>query len=87
MPLLSSGNKAPDTPFEDAPFNEYAALAFEAFNPDIGAEPDHLPLIAAAGVLFLEAYHVPHLYFQDHLSGSEVKLSGQGGEIIVNLIP
>ncbi len=39
-----------------------AVLAFKAFNTDIGAEPDYLPLIAAAGVLLLELDDIAQLY-------------------------
>jgi hypothetical protein len=33
-------------------------------NPDIRADSDHLPFIAAAGVLFFQPDHIPEIYFQ-----------------------
>ncbi len=42
--------------------------AFEAFNPDIGADSDYLPLVAATGVLLLEANHITQLYLHNHFS-------------------
>ena len=39
---------------------------FKAFNPYIGAEPGYLPLVAAAGVLLLEANHITQLYLHNH---------------------
>jgi len=47
--------------FEGTAVEEDPALAFKALNADIGTEPDNQPLIAAAGVLFLEADHVTEL--------------------------
>ena len=41
-------------------------LAFKAFNTNISAEPDYLPLIAATGVFFLKANYVTQLYLHDH---------------------
>ncbi len=41
-------------------------LAFKAFNTYISAEPHYLPLIAAAGVLLLEANHITQLYLHNH---------------------
>ncbi len=52
---------------KDTSLKEDPALAFEAFNANISPEPDHLPLIAAAGMLFLEADHVTQLYLNNHL--------------------
>jgi hypothetical protein len=31
-------------------------------DPDIGAHPDHLPLVTAAGVFLLHAYQITYLY-------------------------
>ncbi len=41
-------------------------LAFEAFNPDISADSDYLPLVAATGVLLLEANHITLVYLHNH---------------------
>ena len=38
---------------------------FKALNLNVNAEPDHLPLIAAAGVLLLETNHITQLYFHN----------------------
>ena len=55
-------------------------LAFEAFNPDIGADSDYLPLVAATGVLLLEANHITQLYLHNHsicLKELDIGLSGR----------
>ncbi len=66
VPLLSPGNKGFDSAFKDTSLEEDPALASEAFNAYISPEPYYLPLIAAAGVLFLEADHIAQLYLHDH---------------------
>ena len=66
MPLLPPGNKGFNPALEDAALKENTALAFEALNADISAEPDYLPLIATAGVFLLEAHHITQLYCHDH---------------------
>ena len=60
--LLSAGDKGFDSAFKDTAFNKNPVLALKTLNADIGTESDHLPLIAAAGVFFLEANHVAQLY-------------------------
>src|SRR4030042_170435 len=40
--------------------------AFTTLYTDISPQPHHLPVIAAAGVDFLESYHITELDFQDH---------------------
>ncbi len=57
-------------------------LAVEAFNPDISADSDYLPLVAATGVLFLEANHVTQLYLHNHSFCLK-----ELGQIGVNLVP
>jgi hypothetical protein len=64
--LLTSGDKFFDTALEDCPLQQDPALALEAFNPDVGAHPNHLPLITAAGVLLFEADHIAQPYLQGH---------------------
>ncbi len=64
--LLSSRNKGFHSALKDATFEKDTALTLEAFDANVGAEPDYLPLIAAAGVLLLEANHVAQLYLGDH---------------------
>ena len=71
MPLLSPGNKLFHPALKDASLKEDAVLAFEAFYADISPQPHHLPLIAAAGVLFLEADDVSQLYLHNHASCPE----------------
>jgi hypothetical protein len=63
VPLLSPGNKGFNPALEDAALKENTALAFEAFNTDISAESDYLPLVTTAGMFLLEAHHVTQLYF------------------------
>ena len=52
--------------FEDTACDEDPVLALKTLNADIGTEPDYLPLIAATGVLLLEANHVPQPYLHNH---------------------
>jgi hypothetical protein len=58
-----------------------AALALEALDTYVGTEPDYLPLIAAAGVFFLEAHDVAQLYLNNHC------LRCKCGQVLVNLVP
>lgn len=41
-------------------------LAFETFDSYISAQPDYLPFIAPAGMLFLEADYIAQPYIHDH---------------------
>ena len=66
MSALSSGDEGFDSTLKDASFKEKTVLAFKALNTDVSADPDHLPLIAAAGVLFLEADDISQLYLHNH---------------------
>jgi hypothetical protein len=66
VPLLTSGNKGFDPALKDTSLKEHSVLALKAFNPNISPEPDHLPLIATAGVLLLEANHIAQLYLHNH---------------------
>ena len=43
-------------------------LAFKTFDAYISAEPNYLPLMAAARVLFLEVNHITQLYLHNHSS-------------------
>ena len=43
-------------------------MALKTFYAYISPEPDHLPLIAAAGMLLLEPNHVTQFNLQDHFS-------------------
>ena len=42
-------------------------MALQADNTDISADPDHLPLITAAGVLFLQSDYITEINFQHKL--------------------
>ena len=64
--LLSSGDEGFNSALKDTSLKEDTVLTFKAFNPYISAEPDYLPLIAAAGVLLLEANHITQLYLHNH---------------------
>ena len=64
--LLSSGDDCFNPALKNASFEENAVSAFEALHPNVGAESDHLPLVAAAGVFLLEADHVTQLYLHNH---------------------
>ena len=57
-------------------------LAFEALDLYLGAGPDHLPLAAAAGVLFLEANDITRFYLHKH--AFRCRELGSAG---VNLLP
>ena len=69
-------------PLQDASSQKNTALALEALYADISPQPYHLPLIAAAGVLLLEADYVAQLYFQNHGFFLRKKI----GEVVVNLV-
>ena len=56
--LLSSGNEGFNSALKYTSLKEDTVPTFKAFNPYISAKPDYLPLIAAAGVLLLEANHI-----------------------------
>jgi len=64
--LLSSGKEGFDSSLKDTALKENVMLAFEALNPYISAKPDHLPFIAATGVLLLKANHITQLYLGNH---------------------
>ncbi len=64
--LLSSGNEGFDPTLKDTSFKENMVPTFKALNPNVSAESDYLPLIAAAGVFLLEANHVTQPYLHNH---------------------
>ncbi len=79
MSLLSSGDEGFNSTFKDTSLKEDAVLALKAFNAYISAEPHYLPLIAAAGVLLLEADHITQLYLHNHGYQGSRGLRRQGG--------
>jgi len=64
--LLSSGDEGFNSALKDTSLKEDTVPTFKAFNPYISTEPDYLPLIAAAGVLLLEANHIAQPYLHNH---------------------
>ena len=64
--LLASRYEGFYSTLKNTTSQEDAVLAFEAFDTDIGAESDYLPLVAATGVLFLQANHIAQLYLHKH---------------------
>jgi len=64
--LWSTGDKGANTAFEDTACQEDPVLATLAPDADVGSQSDYLPLVTAAGVLLLEADHVPQSYLGDH---------------------
>jgi len=70
-----------NTAFEDTARQPDATLAPPAADADIGAEPDHLPLVAAAGMLLFETDYVSESNVGDHQ-----RLPQLAGEVLVNLV-
>jgi hypothetical protein len=57
---------------KDTSRQEDAMLALQAFYPDIGTESHHLPLVAAAGVFFLQTDSIADSYVHGFESILEV---------------
>jgi hypothetical protein len=74
VPLFASGNKGFNSTLKDASLQQDTALALEALNADVRTQPYHLPLIAAAGVLLLEADDIIQPYL--HYHASDLKKAG-----------
>jgi len=76
---------------KDASLQKNTALAFKAFNPDISPQPHYLPLIAAAGVLLLQANHITQFYLHSHAfvpaSAREELKKGEAFLLIFFLFP
>jgi len=51
---------------KNASFQENTPTAFEAFQTDISAKPDHLPVITTAGVNFFQADDITEFCFPLH---------------------
>jgi len=71
-PSLPSRYEGFDSALKNTSFQEDTVLAFEAFDSDISTKPDHLPLIAAAGVLLFEANHITQLYLHNHFVTAQI---------------
>ena len=65
-PSAPSRDKLLDPALKDIPSQKDTAMAFKAFYADIGPQPHHLPLVAAAGMNFLEPDHVTELNLHDY---------------------
>jgi hypothetical protein len=55
-----------DSSFEFFTVEHDAALAPQTPDTYVGTKPDYLPIIATAGVLFLQPDYVTEFYVQDH---------------------
>jgi hypothetical protein len=71
---FASGNQCFDSALKDASLQQNAALALEALDADVSTQPDHLPLIAAARVLFLQTDNIIQPYL--HYHASDLKKAG-----------
>lgn len=63
---ISTGDELPEALLKDASGQQHAVLAPETLDAYIGAEPYHLPIVAAAGVRLLEADYIAQLYLHNH---------------------
>jgi hypothetical protein len=61
-----SRNKGFNSTLKDTALKKNMALAFKTFNPYISPKSDHLPLIAATGVLLLKANYITQPYIHYH---------------------
>ncbi len=60
------GDNSFDSMLKKAALKEDMSLAFKAFDTYLSTKPDHLPLVATAGVLLLELNHISQPYLQNH---------------------
>lgn len=51
---------------KDASLKENTVSTFKALDPNVGTEPDYLPLIVAARVLLLQVNYITLLYLDNH---------------------
>ena len=60
--------------------------ALQALNADVSTEADYPPLIAAAGVFFLETNQITRLYLHNHSAylKTALRLRAKAGPTIVN---
>ena len=77
---VSPGNKGYYPVLEDTAFKDDLTLALKAPDPDVSPDSDYLPLVAATGVLFLEANHIAQFYFDSHYA-----CSGKSRQTGINL--
>lgn len=64
--LIVPGDKSFYPAFQKTALQQNVAPAFLTFNADIGTDPDYPPLIATAGMLFLEANDITQPYLHNH---------------------
>jgi hypothetical protein len=60
--LAPSRKENPHPALKNRSLQEYSAAALLTPDPNVGAHPDHLPLVAATGMLLLKAHHITNSY-------------------------
>ena len=61
LPLSLCPQYRLDLALEDASLEEHASAASKALHTDVSPQTDHLPLVAAAGVLLPQLHYVSEL--------------------------
>jgi hypothetical protein len=56
------GEKTLHPALKNPPLQKNAMMTLLAFDPNISPNPDHLPLVAATGVLLLQLNYITNLY-------------------------
>lgn len=59
--LTTSGEKNPHPAHKNTPLQKDAAMALLTPDPDVSPDPDHLPLVAATGMLLLQPNNITNL--------------------------
>ncbi len=59
------GNESFNSTLKDTSLEKDTVPAFKALNPNVSTEFDYPPLIAAAGVFFLETDYITRLYLHN----------------------
>jgi len=59
------GNKTLHPALKNAPLQKNTAAALLALDPDVGPHSEHLPLVAATGMLLLQPNYVTNPYLHD----------------------
>jgi hypothetical protein len=63
---VTSGDKFLHPSPKHVSCQKHPSLAFEAFEADVGAQPQHFSLVAAARVCFAQPDYITELYFYGH---------------------